>query len=217
MSQLWQKGTLDINLRGQTPTNTSKEALVTTITKHYAGFWIRALALGIDIVLYSFLLFLIELAFGHNTLLSKEVGAAVIALFYIACLSSPWQGTPGKKLLRLRIENVDSSIISVKRAMIRCFVVSIPFLPMVLFSFHPAVVETTLEFQAKVQNGLHQGELATYFYHIQQHRPIMLAYGLSTLFFILSVPFWYLPAAFTKEKKTVHDMLSGTRVVHIPK
>ena len=97
---------------------------------HYAGFWIRAVALMIDITLLSiaigvcwFGLWPNPVNFTYNNIFPAALVVAALNIFYFAGLwASPMQATPGQKLCRLCvIRERDDPRVSFTRALIRLF------------------------------------------------------------------------------------------------
>lgn len=100
----------------------------------YAGFWRRALALLIDTVLATLLSVLIALPLGFvfgvamaargagdevaifGELLGNLLGMLVSWLYFTLCEASGWQATPGKRLLGLRVTDLDGRRIGFGRA-----------------------------------------------------------------------------------------------------
>lgn len=103
-------------------------------TVGYAGFWRRALALLIDTLLATLLsvviAFPVGLVFGvamagrgleaetaiFGELLGQLLGMLISWLYFTLCESSEWQATPGKKLLGLRVTDLDGRRIGFGRA-----------------------------------------------------------------------------------------------------
>ncbi len=92
----------------------------------YAGFWIRGLAYLIDsLILYLPILLIQDVIDSHYEAGSKRnslylLDAFVIWWIYTAILnSSVWQGTVGKKILKLKIVNKSGERISFIRANVR--------------------------------------------------------------------------------------------------
>lgn len=104
----------------------------------YAGFWWRFLAYIIDGVLFSVVIFVIMIPFapdvattttmGPDGQMVMNTGPATFAtginlvqvligwLYFTVLESSEWQGTIGKKLLGLRVTDMDGNRISFARA-----------------------------------------------------------------------------------------------------
>ncbi len=88
---------------------------------HYAGFWIRSVALMIDGIIVSFL----QIPLAVFTVGSMAPGAAIqgiswlISFFYFGVLQGYWQGTLGKKALGLRLVRTDLSRVDVPQTVVR--------------------------------------------------------------------------------------------------
>lgn len=180
----------------------------------YAGFWIRSTALSIDLLLYSLISFLVEQLLGANTYASKIVVTLAVVCIYVGSTASSWQGTPGKRLFGIKVVHTRDGTMDIKRAMLRLMAVALPLLPMLVVSFLPEVNKFTQGLQNLGPTPTVNDYVSYMSPYAQNHRTLIFAYGFSTLFFMVSLPFWYVPAAFTAEKKAVHDMLCHTRVVY---
>src|SRR5947207_2503775 len=104
---------------------------------NYAGFWWRVLAYIIDSLLLSVVFFPLGLAVGLGigasgadrdslTMPAVNIGLngfqiLVTWIYYAVCESSSWQGTIGKKVLGLRVTDMDGNQISFGRATGRYF------------------------------------------------------------------------------------------------
>ena len=106
-------------------------------TPSYAGFWLRVLAWLIDALISCAISFPLGIAVGlivaasGSDLDSGDIllvrlstnGLSIVAswLYYSLCESSSWQGTVGKKVLGLRVTDLDGQRISFGRATGRHF------------------------------------------------------------------------------------------------
>ena len=180
----------------------------------YAGFWIRTGAIIIDCILYTLIFFVIESFLGQNTMISKALGAIIITVFYIICLLSIWQGTPGKYLFKIYVRSFEQQSMTFMRACVRSLAISLPFLPMLIVSFIPEVNQIMLDFQETASDGLTHNELLRFVSSTLKGSFIIYIYGYSAMFFVVTAPFWYISAAFSKKKKAGLDRLAGTYVVH---
>jgi uncharacterized RDD family membrane protein YckC len=101
----------------------------------YAGFWLRVVAVIVDGVIFTCVLG-IPLAIvqmimmgGMDTLGAPQpagqqalwniAGTVLNIVIYAAFEASPWQGTPGKKILRIRVTDLDGDRVSFARAATR--------------------------------------------------------------------------------------------------
>lgn len=103
----------------------------------FAGFWVRLAATIIDMMIVSLGETLMEGIFdrlvaltGGYTSAREELVATIIIwiaigiasfVYYTYFVSGPWQATPGKKLLGLKIVRSDGSRLDFKRATKRFF------------------------------------------------------------------------------------------------
>ena len=110
---------------------TDSKIMSNTHYYEYAGFWIRVLAFFIDMILYSIIcgvlsvliiepLKLVNLFTSQVIDLIALLGALFIFWIYFAVFeSSKWQATPGKKLLGLKVTDLDGERIGFGRAIAR--------------------------------------------------------------------------------------------------
>jgi uncharacterized RDD family membrane protein YckC len=105
----------------------------------YAGFWLRAVAYLIDSVIVSLPLLLAasinpskfiifpdpnatsRLAFPQLTPLAIALVIPITWLYYALFEASPWQATPGKRVLRLYVTDLNGRPVTFARATIRHF------------------------------------------------------------------------------------------------
>ncbi len=103
----------------------------------YAGFWLRVLAWFIDALISCAVFFPLGIAIGLIMMASgsdpnsgdmilvrlSTNGLSIVAgwLYYSLCESSSWQGTVGKKVLGLRVTDLDGQRISFANATGRHF------------------------------------------------------------------------------------------------
>ena len=104
---------------------------------HRAGFWIRTLAAGIDLI--AFFAFSIISGFLRDSGATRSANDAIASLFVcVAWLAYStfeiWTaGTPGKLLLRLRIRAIDGSIADFWRKFLRWSTKQLPIIALSLF------------------------------------------------------------------------------------
>lgn len=107
----------------------------------------------------------------------------VLAVLYYAFFeSSRSQATPGKRLLKLYVSGMGNQKLSTDRAFCRLCLQQLPVIFTCLFAM--IAVEYTSQDN----------------------------YGLIGLIIWIAITLWYIPIFFTKDKKTVYDMLSSSRV-----
>ena len=94
-------------------------------TPVYAGFWRRVAAVTIDGCLLLALLVALSRSVGAPGLLLRDewlpnLLSALVSLAYSALFeSSAWQATPGKRLLRIKVTDLQGARISWRRAVLR--------------------------------------------------------------------------------------------------
>jgi|SRR5262252_579118 len=107
------------------------------VTPVYAGFWYRVLAYIIDSLLAACIFFPLGIVLGVIIVATGEepnsgpvifarvgeqgISMLVTWLYFALCESSTWQGTVGKKLLGLRVTDLDGNRISFGQATGRHF------------------------------------------------------------------------------------------------
>ena len=81
-----------------------------------------ALALGLDLLRDPALAAVLREGSQRLTLMFLQVlllGFLVSALYFVASEAGPWQATPGKRLLRLRVRAADGGVAGPRRALLR--------------------------------------------------------------------------------------------------
>ena len=119
---------IDINIKCRP---TDSKIMSDTYYYEYAGFWIRVLAFFIDVFLWSLIGTILTMPIGlllisATQLTSQELvdiqASIVVSTSWIYCAvfeSSKWQATPGKKLLGLKVTDLDGERIGFGRAIAR--------------------------------------------------------------------------------------------------
>jgi uncharacterized RDD family membrane protein YckC len=190
----------------------------------YAGFWIRLLAVIIDVVFICIIFYFAAKVFGFNVM-SENPSAAESVVNYIAMVvltilfvASNWQGTPGKKVCGLYVGKKDGdefSKLRYGRAIARTLVPFIVFMPMlVLALFIPSLSDGEIRgfnhFQELMLETSQASEEGIMPEMVEQLLPWFLA-SVVAMFFMLVI--WYGFAGWTKEKTALHDIICGTRVL----
>lgn len=91
----------------------------------YSGFWRRVAAIAVDAVLLAALMLAISEAVGWPGLLLRDefaprLGAFAVSLVYfVGFESSGWQGTPGKRAVRIKVTDLSGHRIGIPRALWR--------------------------------------------------------------------------------------------------
>lgn len=174
-------------------------------TKH-SGFWIRGMALGVDVILivvpiyFAYQLILRYLLFEVNITryqLNQVELVYTIALMVLwsliisAFTQSKWQASPGKKLLGLKVIKTNSkSHLTFRNALLRTtapLLCTIPYLILKagkVFAFINAILKNDIIYISLVTIGA------------------------------VSIILWFLSAVLTKDKTTIHDFICKTRVIY---
>jgi uncharacterized RDD family membrane protein YckC len=91
--------------------------------RHYAGFWIRAVAAILDGIILALvagtIAFLLQYSDGNMSILRGLLPLLVCFLYFPAMWSSPMQATLGQSLLHLRVVRIDGRAISFARGVLR--------------------------------------------------------------------------------------------------
>lgn len=160
--------------------------------------YIGLIAMGVDFDLKSFIysdFFIENIVIISNSLVCLIFLICFIlpALYYSYFESSRYQATPGKMLLKLYVSDKDNNKISFKQAFFRYVLLMWPyFLVMVSVFITPHGVDLVID-----------DTLLT--------NPDFAFLWLQLASFILYIVF-LIPIFFTKQRTTLYDILSGTRV-----
>ncbi len=116
-------------------------------TVEYGGFWKRAIAFFIDFILLGFFISLITgIGIPDSITIGREPGLAMNFeissreyymmffgwLYFSSFESSTWQGTPGKKVMSMRVTNKAGERLSFLHASGRYFAKILSYIPMFL-------------------------------------------------------------------------------------
>lgn len=168
----------------------------------FGGFWRRAGAALIDMIV----LWPVSWLFVHSQVLplSQIAGSVVVCalvfIYDIAFVTSGWQATPGKRLMKLYITTLDNHKISIGRALGRLFAKALPGSFILLVSISVAIAGYE-QFEAVTKESPDLVKVTL----------LWLSIAMIVVTFIWAL-IWYIPAAFTREHKAVHDMICKTRV-----
>ncbi len=162
----------------------------------YAGFWRRALANIIDMIILMIISAVLFSLIQTTIIVQDFISQIIMAIYTIFFIASHYQATPGKKLLKIKINSADAKKLSLQASTIRFLVLIIPTIPMFLFMLTP-----------QYSNGIEALELSN------QNRIKEFNFGisLSAILAIIWSLIWFLPIAFTKEKTGIHDIICKTR------
>lgn len=174
---------------------------------NYAGFWIRSAAATIDSLFYTLVPLAVSVAFGEGSHTSFFLGNGLVVVYYVACLSSPWQGTFGKYILKLHVQTRDGGKITPLKALFRLIACAFPVIP---FTLVP-IIFPSMEL-------LVQAFLTKDFFLIQRamqsNKDLIYALLGTSWFALITMFIWFLPIVFSKQKTGIHDLICKTRVVH---
>ena len=170
-------------------------------TLNYAGFWLRFAAYMIDAILITMVTCPLGAVIGAMSALAEQGAASggmsvamtvvvyvisfgVTWLYYALLESSSWQGTLGKKLLNIRLTDLDGDRISFGRA--------------------------TGRYLGKMLSGVLFFVVVIFASAIDDN-PLLLIFGMLLAFLVSLMA--YAMAAFTEKKQALHDIVAGTLVL----
>jgi uncharacterized RDD family membrane protein YckC len=171
----------------------------------YGGFWRRVGASLLDALILSplGLALFVGISYTHLAYLYYSVPSVVIFLIYDVYLVAKYGGTPGKRILGMRITNLDGTPVSLKTAFIR---------------YSPVFVFTVLSSIASVFTSLNLGGIG---FEELSYIEKLGALGTHAPSWNEPVTWitqaWYIVGAITlaanSRKRAVHDFIAGTVVL----
>lgn len=175
--------------------------------KVYAGFWIRALALAIDILILFPLVFIIEDAYENYDFVLLLVGILPLT-FYKPLLEWRFGATIGKMLCRIRVEDKEANRLKLESAIIRSS-------PILLSRLCEIILDYQLFNNANYINADYEQSMQIVYSH-----PMNSLANLISIFMIIDILFIFV---FRAQKRTLHDLMAGSycvrtnvQVVEIP-
>lgn len=171
----------------------------------YGGFWRRLLAAIIDgfILAPVGITTLVLLSYTHRAFLFMTLPTLLISLFFYVYLTHRYGGTPGKRILLMRITNLDGSPVALTTAFIRYS----PYLLISLISD----VSTLIMTRNLAGIGFEEMSLLEKMAAIGRHGP---AWG---EYFNYVMWAWYLAVIISivasARKRALHDYIAGTVVL----
>jgi uncharacterized RDD family membrane protein YckC len=182
----------------------------------YGNFWYRLVALIIDaivlglmssVVMVSLIMYFFKDGFDmdaekmvENQLLSGAIGYILYIIYGTFMESSKWQGGIGKKVLNLKVTNLEGEALSFSEALQRNLFKYWATLITVIFPFvsdiKPFVAEPGMEPTEMLNLMFGSGYM-------------LISLSLGILSFI-----GYIIAAFTERRQSIHDMLAKTVVLN---
>lgn len=152
--------------------------------KRFCAYFIDYLITFLPLILLnSFILSIFKPEFLKYT--SMIYSLSIILFYYVFFESSKYRATPGKMLFNLYVTDIYNHKLSLTRAMYRYILWILPTLPL----FFLITMGSSSKHEAILANLLWL---------------LLIAFSLMFV--------WIIPIFFTKERKTVYDMLSSTRV-----
>jgi uncharacterized RDD family membrane protein YckC len=171
----------------------------------YGGFWRRVGAALLDALILSpmAITLMIAVRYTHLAYVIYVLPAIAINLVYRVYLVQRFGGTPGKRILHLRIANLDGSPVTLRTAFIRyspLFVLS--GLSMI------AIAIASLDLGAAGLDGLSYMEkmVALNSHQAAWNKPVV---WITQAWYIVSA----IMVAATSRKRALHDLLAGTVVL----
>ena len=173
-------------------------------TFEYGGFWRRVGAMVLDSLILSplVILLLVLLNYTRNAYLYYALPSVVINLFFYVWVVRRFGGTPGKRILSLRIAMTDGSPVTVRAATLR-------YLPMLLLHVLSlaALVQATYSFGAGFESLSYVEKMVS----ISRLAPAWNNFVTGALYV------WWIASAITlaanQRKRAIHDFIAGTVVV----
>jgi uncharacterized RDD family membrane protein YckC len=171
----------------------------------YGGFWRRVGAALLDALILSpmALAVMIALSYTHLAYVYYALPAIAIGLVYRVYLVQRFGGTPGKRILRLRIANLDGTPVTLRTAFIR-------YSPLFVLSglSTVAIALASLDLGAAGLEGLTYMEkmVALDAHQAAWNKPVV---WITQAWYIVSA----IMVAATSRKRALHDFLAGTVVL----
>lgn len=185
----------------------------------YAGFWRRAAAAVIDLVLSAPFYILLQAMFGSHGFMAEVVFTVLFFGLYVVFFASAWQGSPGMRLMKVQIVDTNGARIGYGRA--TWWVATSMVGAAIVFG---GVLWMRSRFDLDRINALLQGaqaqqvpvEDAIAQIEAIAGMPFPEFYGLLlTSFFVAMVLSfaWMLSVALGKQKAGLHNRLCSTRLI----
>lgn len=162
----------------------------------YAGFWRRALANIIDMIILMIISAVLFSLIQTTITVQNFINPIIMGIYIIYFIASHHQATPGKKLLKIKINSADAKKLSLQASTIRFLACMIPTIPMFFLLLTP-----------QYSNGIESLELSNQ----NRIKEFKFEMSLSAILAIIWSFIWFLPIAFTKEKTGIHDIICKTR------
>jgi uncharacterized RDD family membrane protein YckC len=173
----------------------------------YAGLWVRLGALLIDtaIAVPAVLPFMFFLLLQKTVAMIATVVLGMLIAFYFPYFHATTGQTPGKRLLNICVQSIDGSPVTWRQAIIRYAVFMVYEIAWVIAEL-TAIQATSYELLPSLNHR--SREIHQHVPHWIQHVKLVLC-----VWYLLDV----IALARSKEKRSLHDRMTGTVVVRVPK
>jgi uncharacterized RDD family membrane protein YckC len=170
----------------------------------YGGFWRRVGASVLDSLIEAPLVILLFVLFNYtrNAYLYYALPSVAFNLFFNIWLVRRFGGTPGKRILNMRIAMTDGSPVTVRAATLR-------FLPMLVLALLSltAMIQTTYSLGPGFESLSYVGKLG----EMGKLAPAWNNFVTGFMYI------WWIASAITlaanRRKRTIHDFIAGTIVL----
>ena len=185
--------------------NSSKALPTESEVMEYGGFWRRLGALMLDALILSplALALMLMLGYTHLAYLYYALPGLAIGLVFHVYLVQRFGGTPGKRILGMRIANRDGTPVTTRTAFIRYS----PLFALAVVS----TIATTLTSLSLGADGLEGLSYMEKMVALNNHQPAWA----KVVGWIMQA--WYIVGAITlaanARKRAVHDFIAGTVVL----
>lgn len=171
----------------------------------YAGFWQRFAAFWLDFLIFIPLIAVVMWADHTFRLFSLYyfVPGQVIALWFNVYLVKRYGGTPGKRLMRIRIVRLDGSPVGYPEAFIRHVVLFVLALGLALASVMVNWQMTDAEY--------HSMAWLDRAIHVQENLPVWAG----PVNILMNIWIWgeFIVMMTNRKRRALHDFMAGTVVV----
>jgi len=173
-------------------------------TFEYGGFWRRVAAGILDSLILAplgFVLFML-LSYTRHAYVYYSLPSVVISLFYYIWLVRRFGGTPGKRIMSMRIALTDGSPVTVRAATLR-------YLPMLILQLLSvtAMIQATFSLAADFESLGYIEKLA----ELGKSAPAWNNFVTGVMYV------WWIASAITlaanQRKRAIHDFIAGTIVL----
>ena len=176
----------------------------------YAGFWRRLLAHLIDTAIWMFPVFLIEHYLSGGNLKSALLiwgGLSwLLSIWYHLALQVKFGGTPGLRLMKVKIRKLDGSPVAYREVFLR---------------FSPTLVFMALATVANFYTFSHMNDADFSLPMIERGKVILAATPSWTYAVVIATNIWawseFVVMMLNKQRRAIHDFIAGTVMLQDPK